>query len=276
MQWIYDSAATRHICANKTLFHEFEENIEENIVYMGNSVAARVSGKGKVFLKFTYGKTLAFSDVLYVPDMHRNLVSGALLNKAGLKLVLESSMVVITKNGDIVGKGYLSRNNLFILNTDEINNNVSSSAYIVESVDLSHNRLGHMNVASLKRLRNMNLLPSVKIDSMSKCRACVEAKYTKLPFKVVNARQTDLLGLIHSDLTNFKNIVSKGGKRYYITFIDDYSRYTKVYLLRSKDEAEIMFIKYKAEVENSLNRKIKRLRSDRSGEYMTNSLKEFC
>jgi hypothetical protein len=52
-------------------------------------------------------------------------------------------------------------------------------------------------------------------------------------------------------------------------------RYTKVYLLRSKDEAEEMFLKYKAEVENQLDRIIKRLRSDRGGEYGTIFSKNF-
>ena len=54
----------------------------------------------------------------------------------------------------------------------------------------------------------------------------------------------------------------RGGKRFYITFIDDYSRYTRVYLLRNKDEARDVFIKYKNEVEKQLNKKIKRLRTD--------------
>jgi hypothetical protein len=53
--------------------------------------------------------------------------------------------------------------------------------------------------------------------------------------------------------------LSRGGKRYYITFIDDYSRYTRVYLLHSKDEAENIFIKFKTEVENQKERKLKDL-----------------
>ena len=103
-----------------------------------------------------------------------------------------------------------------------------------------------------------------------------EAKYAKKPFKNVTYKSTQLLELIHSNLADFKNIMSKGGKKYYMTFVDYYSRYTKVYLLRSKDEAEDMFLKFKAEVENQLDRKIKRLRSDRGGEYNTSFLKEFC
>ena len=63
---------------------------------------------------------------------------------------------------------------------------------------------------------------------------------------------------------------------FYITFIDDYSRYTKVYLLRNKFEAMDAFIKYKNEVETQLSKKIKRLRSDRGGEYESNPFNTFC
>jgi len=62
-----------------------------------------------------------------------------------------------------------------------------------------------------------------------------------------------LLELVHSDLANFKNTMSKGGKKWYITFVDDFSKYTKVYLFKSKDEAEEIFLKYKAKVENQLD-----------------------
>ena len=61
-----------------------------------------------------------------------------------------------------------------------------------------------------------------------------------------------------------------------ITFIDDYSTYTVVYLVRSKDEAFEMFLKYKSEVKNQLNKKIKILRSDKGGEYELKQFNEFC
>ena len=91
----------------------------------------------------------------------------------------------------------------------------------------------------------------------------------------ITTRKTQLLELVHSDLADFKNTISKGEKKWYITFVDDFSKYTRVYLLKSKDEVEESFLKYKAEVENQLDRKIKRLRSDRGGEYDTNSLTAF-
>ena len=90
----------------------------------------------------------------------------------------------------------------------------------------------------------------IKNKDFSKCPVCVEAKHAKKPFKHITSRKTELLELVYSDLADFKNTVSKGGKKYYITFVDDFSRYTKVYLLKSKDEAENMFLKFKAEVKN--------------------------
>jgi transposase InsO family protein len=70
--------------------------------------------------------------------------------------------------------------------------------------------------------------------------------------------------------------LNKGGKRYFMTFIDDCTRFCYVYLLKSKDEALHYFKIYKSEVENQLERKIKRLLSDRGGEYFSNDFSEFC
>ncbi|CAH9139832.1 unnamed protein product [Cuscuta epithymum] len=178
--------------------------------------------------------------------------------------------------GTLWERGYLA-DGLFVLST--VSDNAKSSpsfAYMAESVNVWHGRLGHVNFGSLKKLRNMHLINVNDTTEHSKCQICVEAKHARKPFKEITTRQTELLELIHSDLADFKNTESRGGKRYYMTFIDDFSRYAKVYLLRSKDEAGEMFMKYKAEVENQLDRKIKRLRSDRGGEYNTNFLKEFC
>jgi len=87
-------------------------------------------------------------------------------------------------------------------------------------------------------------------------------------------RQTELLGLIHRNLVDLKQLTTGGGKNYFVTFIDDYSKYTKVYLIKNKDEAFAMFLSYKTEVQNQLDKKIKRIRSDRGGEYV--SFNDYC
>jgi len=92
-----------------------------------------------------------------------------------------------------------------------------------------------------------------------KCDVCVESKITKKTCYPVE-RQTELLGLIHTNLADLKQTMFRGGKNYFVTFIDYYSRYTKVYLIKRKDEAFDVFLTYKTEVENQLNKKIKRIR----------------
>ena len=236
-----------------------------------------VLGKGKVNLKMTSGKVLSLGDVLHVPDIRVNLVSVALLGKNGIKISFESDKVVITKSGNFIGKGYCNQG-LFILNVLEIiNGNTSSSVYMLDSLDLWHGRLGHVNYSYLKRMKQLGLLNIMSVPyDQEKCQVCVESKSTKKTCKSIQKRETELLELIHSDLGDFKNHMTRSGKKFYVTFIDDCSRYTMVYLLRSKDETFEMFLKYKAEVENQLNRKIKRLRSDRGGEYDFAPFNDYC
>ena len=89
--------------------------------------------------------------------------------------------------------------------------------------------------------------------------------------------ETNLLVLIHYDIADLKSTITRGGNKFYIIFIDDFSRYWYVYLLRTKDEAEEKFKIYKAKVENKLNNKIKRLRYEKKGEYDESiSLSNFC
>jgi transposase InsO family protein len=97
----------------------------------------------------------------------------------------------------------------------------------------------------------------------------------KKPFKSVE-RKTNVLDLVHSDLCEFNGMLTRGGNRYFITFIDDCSRFTHVYLLKHKDDAFNSFKTYKAEVENQLSTTIKVLRSDRGGEYFSAEFDAYC
>jgi transposase InsO family protein len=71
-------------------------------------------------------------------------------------------------------------------------------------------------------------------------------------------------------------VLTKGGKRYFMTLIDDATKYCYVFLLKTKDEAFECFKTYKAEVENQLEKKIKCVRSDHGGEYFSNEFDLFC
>ena len=145
-------------------------------------------------------------------------------------------------------------------------NKASSSAYILESSNLWHGRLGHVNYDTLRKLINLNHIPTFKIDAKHKCETCLEAKLTRSSFQSIE-RYTEPLDLIHSDICDLKLVQTRGGNKYFITFVDDSTKYCYVYLLKSKGESIEKFVLYKNEVENQLNMKIKVLRSDRGGEY---------
>ena len=151
-------------------------------------------------------------------------------------------------------KGYIKRNVMTL--KPKINNEASSSAYLLKSSNLWHDRLRHVNFNSLRKLINMKHIPNFQIDLKHKCETCVEAKLTRSSFQTIK-RNIEPLDLIHSDICDFKSIQTRGGNKYFITFIDDCTKYCYVYLLKSKDEALEKFILYKNEVENQLNRKIK-------------------
>ena len=276
--WWIDTGATRHICSDKNLFSEYKQIDDGEKLYMGNSSVSNVEGKGNVMLKFTSEKVVTLTDVLHVPEIRKNLVSGPILSKEGFKPVFESDRFILTKAGMYVGKGYLAKG-LFKLNvlvTNTINNNKNTSAYIVDSFVLWHARLGHINNKSICRMVSLNLLPKFDVNTHNKCEVCTESKFARQSFKYVQERSNELLSMIHSDLCDFKTLSSRGGKNYFITFIDDYSKYCYVYLLHSKDEALNMFKIYKAEVENQLEKKIKIIRSDRGGEYESTAFSDFC
>lgn len=103
----------------------------------------------------------------------------------------------------------------------------------------------------------------------------MEAKTTRLPFPASKSKTKATLEIVHTDLCGPMSIESIGKKRYVLTLIDDFSRYTVIFFLRQKSEATDKIKEYIAMVENKFNRKLKILRSDRGGEYIAENLKSF-
>nr|GEU49243.1 DNA-directed RNA polymerase subunit beta' [Tanacetum cinerariifolium] len=202
----------------------------------GNETASKIEGKGKVILKLTSGKDLVLSNVLHVPNITKNMISGPILSNKGFKLVFESNKFMITKGGMYDGKGYLDEG-LFKLSVETDDNVINSinagnsiaSVYMIDPSFLWHSRLGHVNFYSLQKLINLGMFPTCSKDKISKCEICVESKFTSRSHKSVE-KSSEILGLIHTDLLN------------------------------TKDGALNMFKTYKAEVKNQLDKKIKIIR----------------
>ena len=122
---------------------------------------------------------------------------------------------------------------------------------------------------------NLGLIPKLDFDVKNKCEVCVESKFARYTYKTVQGRISELLDLIHTDICDFKSLPTRGGKNYFITFIDDCSKYCYVYLIKSKDEALGIFKICKAEIQNQLGRKIKGTWFDRGRKNESDAIENF-
>nr|ABB47331.1 retrotransposon protein, putative, Ty1-copia subclass [Oryza sativa Japonica Group] len=273
--WWVDTGANIHVCVDISLFSSYQVGRGSSLL-MGNGSLAAVHGVDTVDLKFTLGKIVQLKNVQHVPSIKKNLVSGSLLYKDGFRLVFESNKCGVSKYGTFIGKGYDS-GGLFRFSLDDMCNKVVN--HVSDDDDESnvwHSRLCHVNFGCMTSLANMSLIPKFTLVKGSKCHTCVQSKQPRKPHKAFEARNLAPLELVHSDLCEMNGVLTKGGKKYFMTLIDDCTRFCYVYLLKTKDEALHYFKIYKAEVENQLERKIKRLRSDRGGEYFSNEFTSFC
>ncbi|RVW94715.1 Retrovirus-related Pol polyprotein from transposon TNT 1-94 [Vitis vinifera] len=105
-----------------------------------------------------------------------------------------------------------------------------------------------------------------KPSDAERCIYVGDGKQTKTK-KLGANRATDVLELIHTDICGPYPTTSWNGQQYFITFIDDYSRYGYLFLIHEKSQSLDLFKTFKAEVELQLNKRIKSVRSDRGGEY---------
>lgn len=108
------------------------------------------------------------------------------------------------------------------------------------------------------------------------CRVCIRAKQSRLPFKGERTRASRPIALIHTNICGPINTPTWNGKNYFITFIDDFTHFTVIYLLSNKNETFELFKKYIATVETQFGTKVFRLRCYKSRENTSNAIKKFC
>jgi transposase InsO family protein len=142
---------------------------------------------------------------------------------------------------------------------------------------LWHRRMKHLHHGALKVLKEIVTgLPDFSTEHHEVCKGCVMGKYTKTAFPSSDNKTGGILDLIHSNLCGPMSSISLSGYEYYVTLIDDHSRKTWIYFMKTKDKIFSRFQEFKALVENQTGRKIKTLRSDNGGEYTSKAFKDFC
>ena len=138
-----------------------------------------------------------------------------------------------------------------------------------------HARLGHIGKDRMTKLARKGLLGPLTKVNLTIYEPCLAGKACRKPFgKAVRA--THSLELIHSDICEPMNVKARHGSSYFLTFIDDYTRYGYVQLIAHCYEALDCFNRFVAKVENQHEKSLKTLRTNHRREYLSDQFKDLC
>ncbi|KAK1602938.1 hypothetical protein QYE76_018078 [Lolium multiflorum] len=272
--WVFDTGSVAHICNSKQELKNKRQLLKDEVTMrVGNGSKVNVIAVGTLPLHLPSGLVLSLNNCYYVPALSMNIISGSCLMQDGYSFKSENNGCSIFMNNIFYGRAP-QKNGLFLLDLDSSNTHIHNiDAKRIKLNDNStymwHCRLGHIGVKRMKKLHTDGLLESLDFESLDRCEACLMGKMTKTPFSGMMERATDLLEIIHTDVCGPMSVASRGGYRYVLTFTDDLSRYGYIYLMKHKSETFEKFKEFQSEVENQRNKKIKFLRSDRGGEYLS-------
>jgi hypothetical protein len=185
---------------------------------------------------------VVLQDALHAPDMGPMIVSIGQIIRVGCVVLFEGDCCYIkNKKGKIIGKIPHSANGLFKVECQVMAASVEEHV----SIPTLHRRLGHISPVAIRSLIHHNVINGVKItdDDFTSCDSCNYMKTTRKPIKVecIAVPAMTFGEEVHSDVWGPSPLNSLGGRRYYITFTDDYSRYTWAQLLKTKDEAIVAY-----------------------------------
>ena len=279
-KWIIDSGATCHMCNDKSKFSDLQVLGEMQQVILGDGNSLKAVGKGSVMLELLAGrkKNCLLKDVLYVPGLNYNLLSVPKSTEIVDEAVFGHSKCEFLKHGKIVATGKRV-GELYYLECGGGAPVAAVAQGSEVSPELWHRRYGHIGEQSLRKLAKENLVDGFSYDNTKEvgfCEGCAEGKNHKKKFPAEASRRSDeVLGLVHSDVCGKMSEKSLSGSEYFLTFIDDKTRFTWIYFLKTKDEVFDKFLEWKKAVEKSSGKELKTLRTDNGGEYTSRKFEEY-
>ena len=283
-QWNTDTGATSSMTPHKSWIRNYKPYrvpirlADHSVIYS--------EGVGTVLFKplinGQQARDIEFTKVLHVPALCNNLLSVLYLTKykgidvhitkSKMSFMDQSQNVLFTATIDIDNTGYLDGH------TVDNSEHVHLVSTLPLDLSLWHKRLGHHNYDDIKLMISKNMVDGLSLDSKTApdpiCEPCLAGKMHANPFPTSQNRATELLELIHTDVHEI-GVTSPSGYSYWISFIDDHSRFKVLVPMKHKSDAFTSFKSFKAYAENKTGKKIKCLRIDKGGEYMSNEFSSY-
>jgi len=272
---LYDSGCTNHISPYRNKFENFERTSPRPFKAANKQTFSTI-GKGDLVVNVPNGDTftkLRLTDVQYSPNVAYTLVSIGRLDEEGFTAQFGHGKCVLRgPDGVKIGEVQRTTRKAYKVEHEEGMANAAEETLTLEQL---HCRMGHASIQVIRDLIRHGMVTGLRLEYTPTgtpffCESCVYGKATRksVPKIREGERATVFGGEIHSDLWGKSPVESKGGKNYMDTYIDDKTRLTHVYFLRTKDEQPNAYKGYEAWEENHMGVKIKVLNTDRGGEYL--------
>lgn len=282
IEWILDSGCSDHIVNNEAYFSECIILNKPINVKVGDGRDLKCTKVGKIITYFlVYNKKIkiTINNVFYVKEIDKNLISYAKVTNENKIISIGNMSKIYNKNDNLVGIAY-KENGLYKMNSyvERLGSCVNNDEKMTKK-EKFHRILGHVNFNYLNTICKEKLvegMPENLENIFLKCGTCIQNKMHNVPFQNNRSRAKEILELVHTDLNGPHKNEGFDGSKYFLTFIDDYSKCALVYTLKSKDEVYNYFIDYINKVENLTGKRIKKLKCDNGTEYMNKNMFELC
>nr|GEX75138.1 putative ribonuclease H-like domain-containing protein [Tanacetum cinerariifolium] len=281
---VIDSGCSRHMTGNMSYLSKFEELNGGYVAFGGNPKGGKITGKGKI-------KTckLDFDDVYFVKELKFNLFSvSQMCDKKNSVLFTDTECLVLSLDFKLPDESQVllrvpRENNIYNVSLKNIVPSgdltcLFAKATIDES-NLWHRRLGHINFKTINKLVKGNLvrgLPTKVFENDNTCVACKKGKQNRAICKTKPVSSVDQpLFRLHMDLFGPTFVKSMNKKSYCLVITDDYSRFTFVLFLATKDETSPILKTFITGLENQLSLKVKVINSDNGTEFKNSDLNQL-
>ena len=277
--WVVDSGATCHMCCDENMFVDLTQ-LDTPQVTLGDGSSLEGPAEGTVILDTVLpsGRTrkCRIENVLYVPKLSYSLLSVSKVSEAGkITKFNRIGCEILNKEKKVIATA-TRVGNLYYLEYCRKGQNLNVAKNNNEM--LWHRGYGHISEQNLKSLANSELVEHFRYNSTKNigfCESCIGGKQHRTPFGASERQTCDLLELVHSDVCGKISESSIGGAQYFLTFTDDKSRYSWVYMLKTKDQVFEYFLEWKSLVEKATKKKVVTLRTDNGGEYTSTQFEEY-
>ncbi len=301
MKCLVDSGASHHMTPAKHLLDDFKPMSRKVEVATGLFIDA--IGVGKMYVTATVnGNTIPFvlTDVWYVPHLKHTLISVKAFDRLGCWNITKNGCIRYFDEKDndmfhafstecgyepdwsILSPLVVKPKNTEVQASEQQDGFANVSYSTSESAALWHARLGHVDCRTIARMIEEGHITGIPIAAQhfldcktDDCSVCVQAKMANAPFPASKSATTECLELVHTDLVGPITPMSIGGGTYVLTILDDFTKYNTVCILKSKADAKLMLMKTLNEWETLTNCKVRKLRSDRGGEFINSILLEY-